>query len=115
MKLATALAASILSLSTLAAGAAAPVNDARSVKVQFADLDLTREAGIARLYLRIKGAARQVCDQQAHDQLRQTYPACVKQAVSTAVTRIDRPMLSDYVAQLGGKARNTAPTTVAAR
>lgn len=115
MKLAPVLVASILSLTTLAARAAAPVTEALSVKVQFADLDLTREAGIARLYLRIKGAARQVCDQQAQHSLRQTYPACVKQAVSAAVARLDRPMLSDYVAQLGGEATNTVRATVAAR
>jgi len=116
MKLATALVASILSLTTLDARAAA-TDDAYSMTVQFADLDLTRQDGIARLYTRIKGAARRVCDQQANDQRgeKETYPACVKHAVATAVARIDRPMLSDYVAQLGGKPSKTAPVSVAAR
>lgn len=117
MKLATALVASILSFTTLDARAAAPTDDAYSVTVQFADLDLNRQAGIAKLYLRIKGAARRVCDQQAIDQpvAGQTYPVCVKQAVATAVARIDRPLLSDYVAQLGGKPTKTAPASAAAR
>ena len=116
MKLATALIASILSLTTLDTRAAAPADDAYSVTVKYADLDLTRQAGIATLYVRIKGAARRVCDQQASDQLvSQSYPVCVKRAVSTAVARIDRPMLSDYVAQLDGKPATTAPVSVAAR
>jgi len=117
MKLVTAIVASILSLTTLHAQAAAPQGDALSVTVQFADLDLTREAGIAKLYTRIKGAARQVCDQQDRQQLQAklSYPVCVKQAVATAVARVDHPMLSRYVAQLGGKPAKTAPVSVAAR
>jgi UrcA family protein len=117
VKLATVLIASILSLTTLDARSAVPTADSHSVTVQFADLDLNREAGIARLYSRIKGAARRVCDQQASDLLatKQSYPVCVKRAVSTAVARIDRPMLSEYVAQLGGKPAKTTPASVAAR
>lgn len=116
MKLATALAASILSLTTLAARGAGPTDDAYSVTVKFADLDLDRQADIAMLYVRIKGAARRVCYQQSTDQqVNETYPVCVKRAVSAAVARIDRPMLSDYVAQLGGNPAKTAPASVAAR
>lgn len=117
MKLATILVTSILSLTTLDARSAAPTDDAFSVTVQFADLDLDREAGIAKLYTRIRGAARRVCDQQASEQLvaKQSYPICVTHAVSTAVARIDRPMLSDYVAQLDAKRAKTAPTSLAAR
>ena len=117
MKLATALAASILSLATLDARSAAPTDDVYSVTVKFADLDLNREAGIARLYVRIKGAARRVCDQQAIDQpwATESYPVCVRRAMSSAVARIDRPMLSEYFAKLDGKAATTAPASVAAR
>ena len=116
MKLTTALVASILSLTTLAARGAGPTDDDYSVTVKFADLDLDRQAGIATLYVRIKGAAQRVCYQQAIDQqVNQTYPVCVKRAVSTAVARIDRPMLSDYAAQLGGNPAKTGPASVAAR
>ena len=117
MKLATALVASILSITTLDARASTPPDDAYSVTVQFADLDLDREAGIAKLYSRIKGAARHVCYQQAEEQpeATQSYPACVKHAVATAVARINRPLLSDYVAQLGRKPAHTAPARIAAR
>jgi len=115
MKLITALVASILSLTTLAARGAGPTDDAYSVTVKFADLDLDRQAGIAKLYVRIKGAARRVCDQQAIDEPAASYPACVKRAMSTAVARIDRPMLSEYFAQVGNKPLKTAPASVAAR
>jgi UrcA family protein len=116
MKLATGLVASILSLTTFAAQASGPTDEAYSVTVKFADLDLNRQAGIAKLYVRIQGAARRVCVEQASDQLANpTYRACVKRAVSTAVARIDRPMLSDYVAKLGGNPAKTASASVAAR
>ena len=117
MKLAAALVASILSIATLDARASTPTDDAFSVTVQFADLDLDREAGIAKLYLRIKGAARHVCYQQAEEQpeATQSYPACVKHGVATAVARINRPLLTDYVAQLGGTPAKTASARVAAR
>jgi UrcA family protein len=117
MKIAIALAASVLSLSTLAAKAAAPTDEPYSVTVQFADLDLDRKAGIAKLYFRIKSAAQRVCDQQANERLaaKQTYAVCVERAVATAVARIDRPMLTDYVAQHGGKLPKTAPAQVAIR
>ncbi len=117
MKLAIAFVASILTLTTVDARAAAPHEDAYSVTVQFGDLDLSREPGIARLYSRIKGAARQVCYQQAEAQLvaKQAYGQCVKRAVSEAVARINRPMLTDYVAQRDGKPASTQPASVAAR
>ena len=117
MKFAIALATSMLSFTTLDARAATPADDAYSITVQFADLDLTRQAGVAKLYDRLKGAARQVCQQQASDQLegKQSYPTCVKRALSTAVARIDRPALSDYFTQAGGKPAAAAPASVAAR
>ena len=116
MKFTTALVASILSLTTLDAAATTPT-DTRSITVDYGDLNLDRQAGIAKLYSRIKGAARRVCDEQSNDQTvsKQIHRACVKQAVSNAVARIDRPLLSDYVAQLGGKRAKTAPVSIAAR
>jgi UrcA family protein len=116
MKCATALVASILSLATLDARSAGLADDGYAVSVKFGDLDLTREAGIARLYARIKGAAGRVCYQQSIDQpgAQETYPVCVRRAVSTAVARIDRPMLSEYVARLNGTPAVTSPASVAA-
>ena len=116
MKLAIALTASILSLTTLDARASVPNGDGvPSITVQFADLDLDRKAGIATLYARLDGAARRVCDQQADLRAKQAYRVCVNKSLSAAVARIDRPMLSDYVAQRGGKPTKTVTATVAAR
>jgi UrcA family protein len=115
MKRAIALVGSMLSLTSLDSRAAAPADEVYSVTVQFADLDLNRQAGLATLYRRIKGAARRVCDEQARDTFNQTYTVCVRTAVSAAVARIDRPLLSEYVAQLEGQPARTASTSVAAR
>ncbi|MEO8061648.1 MAG: UrcA family protein [Pseudomonadota bacterium] len=117
MKLATALVASVLSLTTLDARATGPTDDAYSITVPFGDLDLNRQAGIAELYLRITGAARRVCTQQANDQRvdEQDHASCMKRAVSTAIARIDRPMLSSYSERLGGKPAMIAPASIAAR
>jgi UrcA family protein len=117
MKIAIALAASILSTCTLAVQAATPTEGLHAVTVQFADLDLDRKPGIAKLYFRIKSAAQRVCDSQANERLapRQSYDVCVERAVSTAVARINRPMLSDYLAQRGGKLPKDAPAQVAGR
>ena len=116
MKLAAALAGSILSLTTLVAHGAAPTGDAYSITVQFADLDLDRDAGVATLYVRIRGAARRVCEPQLNDPLAMpTYGDCVKRAVTAAVARIDTPRLSDYVAQRGAKPVRPAPASLAAR
>lgn len=116
MKLATALVTSILSLMTLDARGAAPTDDAYSITVQFADLDLRSQDGIAELYRRIHGAARRVCAQQATEQRveDQDFAGCVMRAVSTAVARINRPMLSEYAAQLGGKPAKTTPASLTA-
>jgi UrcA family protein len=116
MKFAIALAASVLSLSTLAARAA-PTAEPYSVTVQFADLDIERKAGVAKLYSRIKAAAQRVCDQQANERLaaKQTYSVCVERAVAAAIARINRPMLSEYAAQRGIKLPKEAPAQVASR
>jgi UrcA family protein len=117
MKLAIAFVATILSLTMVDARAAGPAEDAFSVTVQFDDLDLTREPGIARLYSRIKGAARQVCDQPAEAQLvaKQKYAMCVKRAVAEAVARINRPLVSDYFARRDGRLARIKPANVASR
>jgi UrcA family protein len=117
MKLAIVLTASILAFTTLDARGAAPADDVYSATVQFDDLDLSRKAGVAKLYFRIRAAAKRVCGEQANERLvaKQTYDVCVKRAVSAAVARIDRPMLTDYYAQLGGKPAKAEPESVAAR
>jgi UrcA family protein len=116
MKIAVVLASSILSFSALNVQAATPV-DFESLKVQLSDLDLDHKAGIVVLFQRIKGAAQRVCADQGGKTLiaKRTYATCVDYAVSTAVARIDRPLLTDYVVQQLGKPIAGAPAQVAGR
>jgi UrcA family protein len=95
----TTMLISALALSSqLAHGGPAP--DALSMTVKFADLDLTRSAGAAVLYERLKGAAQTVCapfDARSRDLQSQVhFKQCVQSAIGTAVARIDRPALTAY-------------------
>jgi UrcA family protein len=75
-------------------------DDARSLTVQFADLDLNKPEGVAMLFSRIRGAAKSVC--AAHDGIsvrqKQAYVACVDFAMSNTIARVDRPALTEYFA-----------------
>ena len=83
--------------STLAA-ATEMTADVRTRVVQFADLDLTRSAGVMVLYARIKSAARQVCEpinaralaasQAAHE--------CLAESIARAVADVNAPALTGY-------------------
>lgn len=94
----TVLISALALSSQLAHGGPAP--DALSMTVKFADLDLTRSAGTAVLYQRLKGAAQTVCapfDARSRDLQSQVhFKQCVQSAIGTAVARIDRPALTAY-------------------
>lgn len=80
---------------------AAHADDApKSLTVQFADLDLSKDAGAATLFNRIKGAALKVCSAHSSGTTlrdKQQHAACVEFALSNAVARVDRPELTEYV------------------
>jgi UrcA family protein len=72
----------------------------KSLTVQFADLDLSKNEGAATLFNRIKGAAMRVCSSHSGGKTildKQRHAACVDLALSNAVARVDRPELTDYV------------------
>ena len=72
----------------------------KSWTVQFADLDLSKDAGAAALFNRIKGAASRVCSAHSRGTTlrdKQQHAACVEFALSNAVARVDRPELTEYV------------------
>ena len=74
----------------------------KSLTVQFADLDLSKDAGAAALLNRIKWAALSVCSvHRGGTTLRdkQQHAACVEFALSNAVAQVDRPKLTEYVAR----------------
>jgi len=103
------LSASILSV----ANAAAPA-DVPTTVVKFGELDVNSTAGKQELYLRLKQGARTVCraldpsDSVAKNLLAREYKACIEQAVSGAVAKINRPDFSDYVASRMPKATGSA-------
>jgi UrcA family protein len=68
--------------------------------VRFADLDLSRNSGVAALYSRIKSAAREVCqplDSLSVKLLRAQYD-CLQDAVARAVVEVNSPALTDFYA-----------------
>jgi UrcA family protein len=77
---------------------AAPSQDAPSIIVHFADLDLTHADGIAVLYRRLKGAAETVCALQDGRDLgsQMRYKTCWQSALGAAVSKVDRPALTAY-------------------
>jgi UrcA family protein len=74
-----------------------PSDDPSTIRLSFADLDLSRPADAQTLYLRIKRAARIVCDATRSDwdvaRLRH-WKECFAKAIDDAVSRIDRPTLT---------------------
>jgi UrcA family protein len=77
---------------------AAPPENAPSVVVHFADLDLSRSEGATVLYQRLKGAAETVCAPLENRNLVRhvRFKACVQSAISTAVATVNRPALTTY-------------------
>lgn len=83
----------------------------KTVTVQFADLDLSKDAGLARLFDRVKGAAKSVCSAHSGGTTmrdKQQYDACVDFALSNAVARVDRPELTDYLTSLHAAQKKAA-------
>jgi UrcA family protein len=98
--LATVLTATLATaLTSVSPFAQADVIDGpKQTRVHFADLDLTKSAGISALYGRLEGAAEQVCAPLASRDLRSAfaYRHCVSDAISRAVTEVNQPNLSAY-------------------
>jgi len=85
---------------------AGPSQEAPSVIVHFADLDLTHSDGVAVLYRRLKGAAETVCALQDGRDLwsQMRFKMCWQSALGAAVSKVDRPALTAYYrAQFKGR------------
>jgi UrcA family protein len=80
------------------AGAGESVNDPPKRVVHFADLDLSRGAGVAALYGRIRFAAREVCEPVQDRALRSigARTRCMTQAIARAVADVNVPTLTSY-------------------
>ena len=90
------LAVAIASICT-SANAGSPDPSAQRT-VRFADLDLSRPAGIAVLYQRIRVAAREVCQpfSERDLMLRTDARSCVRNAIDHAVDDVHSLALSRY-------------------
>jgi UrcA family protein len=77
---------------------AAPPQDAPSVVVHFADLDISHSAGATVLYQRLQGAAETVCGRHDDRDLARymSFKACVQNAIGTAVAKVGQPALTAY-------------------
>jgi UrcA family protein len=100
---------------TCQAAFAGPAPDALSVKVRFADLDLTHRQGVAVLYDRITYAAKTVCRPFEGRDLKSaaTTQHCIRAAISTAVATVNWPALTAYHQMRTGV--SSAPLQVAAK
>ena len=75
----------------------ASAESVKSQTVSFADLDLSKAAGVQTLYKRIKVAARKVCgpaDRYTYPTPSRAFGKCVQAAIADAVTQVDRPSLT---------------------
>lgn len=76
------------------------VMETHTYRVRFADLDLSRPDDVAVLYARLRRAAHIVCEplpSNAPDDSRQ-YQSCIDTAITDAVRRVNRPLLSELFA-----------------
>ena len=74
-------------------------SDQTQITVRYADLDLNRPENIKILYHRIRLAANLVCGEREVTGSRLPLPSwerCVRVAVDSAVTQVDRAALSAY-------------------
>lgn len=100
--------ASGLSLGAHAGEMKHPDEVTTSVRVSYADLDISGAAGVQTLYARIKSAAQEACGPEpAVLDLRDTagYNACYKQAVAKAVNRVGSDRLQALHAAQSGHSR----------
>jgi len=85
-----AMAVLAAALTANPASAATVTDRSRQTVVRYSDLDLSRPEDARRLYGRIRGAAREVCESlRATDlQRAQIYKQCMHKAVADAVAQV---------------------------
>ncbi len=96
------------SLSVPAVTTAAVNNDkvqTESMRIEFSDLDLSREEGIKTLYQRLKSSANKVCGTKdvhvtgsriAASKIKRQFKRCYAKALNGAVQTVNNKGLSDF-------------------
>ena len=93
----TALSAALaLGFTACGQSAAAQTTETASVKVSFADLNLSSEAGAKVMLQRIRNAAEKVCGIESDDPIDQLYEyrPCVKTTTNRAVANFHNPIVT---------------------
>jgi UrcA family protein len=102
--LATSLATALIGLSVT--GHAADQTGPRppSTVVHYGDLDLTSAQGVQRLYQRIVGAAKEVCNGWSDRELNEyaRHRICIQESTSRAVAAVGKPALAALHAAKSG-------------
>ena len=95
---ATILTTVLAATAQLACAANAIDDSRRHFEVHYADLNLSTTEGTAVLYQRLQSAAENVCAEHGTKDVGSVFrvKACVRAAISAAVTQIDRPLLTAY-------------------
>jgi UrcA family protein len=84
--------------------------------VSFKDLNLDTPEGAAVLYRRIASAANEVCgNPNRYDLSQLKLQICIKDAVSRAITQVNRPMLTSLYNEKTGKADKKVTTLAQSR
>ena len=107
------LATACLAATWTVVHAADQTSDSEPMKktVTYGDLNLANPQGVAQLYRRIVGAARQVCDTGGDGrslQAKQQFSICTKQSIARAVVAVDQPALTALHAIKTGQPDSTA-------
>jgi UrcA family protein len=105
----TAIPCTLLAMllgSLSAAAAAVEPGEVATRRVNFADLDLTRSAGVTVLYARIKSAAGEVCQPVNAREVESVMRSnrCTQQAIARAVADVNAPALTSYYLAKTGQA-----------
>lgn len=91
----TAAAAAVLLLAA-APAAFASADKVPELRVSYADLDLSTPEGITILYVRVRDAARRVCEPvrlRTGTRVMDRYDACVREAIGATGRRLRAPAL----------------------
>jgi len=95
-RLAVIVALGLTGAAGAASAATAAAGPAQSVRVAYADLDLSHDAGVSALYARLRSAASQVCNASDAIDLRSqvAYRDCAARALDEAVASVNDAKLT---------------------
>jgi UrcA family protein len=108
-------AAASIVMGANATRAAESVDTAPQKVVSWKDLDMSSAAGIETLYRRIKSASAEVCGNGGLQSIARAarVRACLDQATSGAIAKVNNPMLTNLYLAKTGKSVTTDPQVAA--